>query len=79
MEREGTRDEERLEVQIRGAARMHGHLLFDASKCVRMTSSSIFLIVAIIVNHAFIKDLDFICIPLKIQERKCIIVKGHSS
>ena len=45
------RDEEQLEVQIRGAARMHGYLLFDANKCVRMTSSSIFLIVAIIVNQ----------------------------
>ena len=51
------RDEEWLEVQIRGGARMHGHLLFDASKYVKVTSSSIFLFVAIIVNQLIIMCL----------------------
>ena len=36
---------------------MHGHLLFDASKYVKMTSSSIFLFVAIIVNQLIIMCL----------------------
>lgn len=47
------RDGEWLEVQIGGAARMHGHLLFDASKHVRMTSSST-LFAAIILNQSII-------------------------